>query len=72
MKQKQLWGAWIAQLVKRLTLVSAQVLILGFVSLSVVSGSMAAWDSLSPFLSAPPQLFVSLKITLYFLMFIYF
>ena len=54
-------GAWVAQLVKRLTLV--QVMISPFVSSSPASGSVVtAWslepasDSVSPSLSAPPPL----------------
>ena len=54
-------GAWVAQLVKRLT--SAQIMISQFMSLSPMSGSVLtaqnlepASDSVSPSLSAPPQL----------------
>ena len=53
------WGAWVAQSVERLTL--AQVMISQFVSLSPVSDSVLAAqsmepasDSVSPPLSAPP------------------
>ena len=55
------WGAWVAQLVKHLTL--AQVMISRFGSLSPASGSVLtaqslepALDSVSPSLSAPPLL----------------
>ena len=59
-------GAWMAQLVERLT--SARVVILWFVSLSPASGSVltaqsleAASDTMPPSPSAPPPLFLSLK-----------
>ena len=59
--EKKLRGAWVAQLVKCLTL--AQVMILQFVSLSPMSGSVLtphslepASDPVSPSLSAPPLL----------------
>ena len=62
-------GGWVAQLVKQPT--SAQVMILWFVSLSPVSGSVLtaqslerASDSVSPSLSAPPQLALSLSFSL--------
>ena len=61
------WGAWVAQLVGRLT--SAQVVILQFVSLSLASGSvLTAWslepasDSVSPCLSAPPPFMLCLSL----------
>ena len=44
--QKKLWGAWVAQLVKRLTL--AQVMISWFVSSSPASGSVLTAQSLAP------------------------
>ena len=53
-------GAWVAQLVKRLT--SPQVMILQFVGLSPALGSVLtgwslepAWDSVSPSLSTLPH-----------------
>ena len=62
-------GAWVAQLVKRLTL--AHVMILRFVSLSPVSGSVLtarslepASDSVSPSLSAPHLLMLCLSLSL--------
>ena len=62
-------GAWVAQLVKRLT--SAHVMILRFVSLSPVSGSVLtarslepASDSVSPSLSAPHLLMLCLSLSL--------
>ena len=58
---KKIWGTWVAQLVKHLTL--AQVMISWFMSSSPVSGSgMSAQsldpasDSMSSCLSAPPSL----------------
>ena len=61
------WGTWVAQLVKRLTW--AQVMILRFVSSSPASGSVPtarslepASDSVSPSLSAPPPLALSLSL----------
>ena len=58
-------GAWVAQLVKCLT--SAPVMISRFVSLTPTSGSVLtaqslepALDSVSPSLSAPPLLMLSL------------
>ena len=63
-----LWGTWVAQLVKRLTL--AQVMISQFVGLSPASGSVLtaqslepASDSLSLSLSALPQI-VSVSVSL--------
>ena len=60
------WGSWVAQLVKRPT--SAQVMISRFVGWSPASGCvLTAWslgsasDSLSPSLSAPPLLTLSIK-----------
>ena len=60
------WGAWVAQLVKPLT--SAQVMISQLDSLSPASGSVLtarspepASDSVSPPLSAPPSLSLSLS-----------
>ena len=60
-KNPFLWGAWVAESVKRPT--SAQVMISRFVSLSPASGSVLtvqslepALDSVSPSLSAPPLL----------------
>ena len=62
-------GTWVAQSVKRPT--SAQVMISQFVSLSPVSGSVLtaqslepALDSVSPSLSAPPQLVLCLSMCL--------
>ena len=62
------WGAWVAQSVKRLT--SAQVMISQFVSSSPASGSvLTAWslepasDSVSPSLSAPPPLMFCLSVS---------
>ena len=62
------WGTWVAQSVERPTL--AQVMILWFVSSSPVSSSVLtaqslepASDSLSPSLSAPPLLVLSLSKT---------
>ena len=61
-------GAWVAQLVKHPTL--AQVMILGFVSLSPVLGSVlkaqsleTASDSVSPSLSASPPLMLCLSVS---------
>ena len=71
-KMVALWGTWMAQLVKRLPL--AQVKISQFVGSSPASGSVLtaqslkpASDSVSPSLSAPPQLvlYVSQKIHKY-------
>ena len=60
------WATWVAQSVKRLT--AAHVMISWLVSLSPVSGSVltaqslkSASDSVSPSLSAPPLLILSLK-----------
>ena len=68
-KNKNFWGAWLAQSVKRPT--SAQVMISWFVSSSPASGSglMAqslepASDSVSPSLSAPPPLMLCLSVSL--------
>ena len=62
-------GTWMAQSVKCLT--SAQVMILQFVSSSLVSGSVLtaqsldpASDSVSPSLSAPPLLILCLPLSL--------
>ena len=62
-------GAWVAQLVERLTL--AQVMISRFVGLSPTLGSVLAdysldpaWDSVSPSVSAPPQLILCLSLCL--------
>ena len=62
------WGAWVAQSVKHLTW--AQVMILQFVGLSPASGSVLtalspepASDSVSPSLSAPSQLVLSLPVS---------
>ena len=59
-------GAWVAQLVKHLTL--AQVIISWSVGLNPVLGSVLtaqslepAWDSVSPSLSAPPPLILCLS-----------
>ena len=61
-----IWGAWVAQLIRRLT--SAQVMTSRFVSLSPASGSVLtaqslepASDSVSRSLSAPPLLMFSLS-----------
>ena len=61
-------GAWVAQLVKHLT--SAQVMILQFVSLSPVSGSVltaqsleATSDSVSSFLCPSPAHALSLSVS---------
>ena len=61
-------GAWVAQLVKQLTL--AQVMISRFVGSSPASGSMLtaqnlepASDSVSPSLSACPPLVLSLSVS---------
>ena len=60
------WGAWVAQLLKHLT--SAQVMISQFVSSSPVLGSVLSAqslepvsDSMSPSLSAPLMLLLSLS-----------
>ena len=65
-KKSALWGAWMAQLVKRPT--SAQVRISWFVSSSPTSGSVLtaqslepASDSVSPSRSAPPMLVLCLS-----------
>ena len=57
-KRKSLWGAWVAQSIKRLT--SAQGMISQFMGLSPASGSVLtaqslepASDSMSPSLSVP-------------------
>ena len=64
--KRKSWGAWVTQLVEHPT--SAQVMISRFVSLSPVLGSVLtaqglkpASDSVSPSLSAPPLLTLSLK-----------
>ena len=64
------WGAWVAQPVEHLT--SAQVMISLSVSSSPVSGSVLtaqglepASDSVSPSLSAPPLLTLSLSVSLF-------
>ena len=64
-KTVELRGAWVAQSIKRLT--SAQVMISQFVSSSPASGSVLTAqslepvsDSVSPSLSAPPLLMLSL------------
>ena len=61
-------GAWVVQLVKRLT--SAQVVISRFVDSGPVSGSVLtvqilepASDSVSPSLSAPPTLVFCLSVS---------
>ena len=63
------WGAWVAQSVKRPT--SAQVMISWFVGSSPVSGSVLTAqslepvsDSVSPPLSAPPLLMLCLSLSL--------
>ena len=65
LENKQIRGAWVAQSVERPT--SAPVMISQFVGQSPVSGSVLtawslepAWDSVSPSLSAPPLLVLSL------------
>ena len=64
-----LWGAWVAQSVKRPT--SVQVMISWFVGLSPSSGSVLTSQSLepasgsvSPSLSAPPLLVICLSLSL--------
>ena len=64
-----MWGAWVAQSVKRPT--SAQVTISRFMSSSPASGSVltaqslgAALDSVAPSLSAPPPLMFCLSLSL--------
>ena len=64
--KEEMRGAWGAQWAERL--ISAQVTISGFVGSSPASGSVPtaqslepAWDSVSPSLSAPPLLTLSLK-----------
>ena len=64
-----LWGAWVAQVVKRPTL--AQVMILLSMGLSPTSGSVLTAqslepvsDSVSPSLSAPPSLMLCLSLSL--------
>ena len=66
---RKCWGIWVAQSVEHLT--SAQVMISQFVSSSPVSGSVLtaqslepALDSVSPSLSAPPLLMLSLRLSL--------
>ena len=66
-RQKQRRGAWVGQLVRRLTL--AQVMISLSVGSSPISGSVMtiqslepALDSVSPSLSAPPLLVLSLSL----------
>ena len=63
--QLRVWGTWVTQPVKRLTL--AQVMILRFVSSSPALGSvLTAWslepalESVTPSLSAPPLLMLCL------------
>ena len=63
-----IWGPWVAQLVKRPTL--AQVVISQFVSSSPAWGSVLTaqrlepdLDSVSPSLSAPPRLVLSLSLS---------
>ena len=63
------WGAWVAQLIKRLA--SAQVMISLLVGSSPASGSVLtaqslepASDSVSPSLSAPPLLMLCLSLSL--------
>ena len=63
------WGAWVAHWVERPTL--ARVMISQSMSLSPVSGSVltaqslgSASDSVSPSLSAPPPLILSLSLSL--------
>ena len=65
---KSLWGAWLAQSVKGLTLTSAQVTISRLLGFNPTLGLCAdsaesAWDSLSPCLPVPPPLtlFIFLK-----------
>ena len=56
MVKSHLWGAWVAQSVKRPT--SAQITILLFVSLSPTSGSVLTAQSLEPASnSVSPSLF---------------
>ena len=64
----KIWGTWVAQPVKRLTL--AQVMISRFMSLSPASSSVLpaqslepASDSVSPSLSAPPLLMLCLSLS---------
>ena len=64
------WGTWVAQLVKHL-MTLAQVMISRFLGLSPVLGSVLtvqslepASDSVSPSLSAPPQLKLCLSLSL--------
>ena len=66
-RKENVLGAWVAQSVKHLTL--AQVMISQFVGSSPVSGSVLtaqslepASDAVSPLLSAPPQLMLSLSL----------
>ena len=66
--KKKEGGAWVAQAVERLT--SAQVMISRFLGLSPVLGSVLiaqslepASDSVSPSLSAPPQLALCLSLS---------
>ena len=66
-KQRKAWGAWVAQSVERPT--SAQVMISRSMGLSPASGSLLtaqslepASDSVSPSLSAPPLLVLSLSL----------
>ena len=66
-QEKTFWGAWVTQLVERLTL--AQVMISQFVDSSPASGSVLmaqslepASDSVSPSLSARPPLTRSLSV----------
>ena len=67
LKYYLLWGAWVAQSVKRPTW--AQVMILWFVGSSPVLGSVLtaqslepASDSVSPPFSAPPMLMLSFSV----------
>ena len=66
-QEKTFWGAWVTQLVERLTL--AQVMISQFVDSSPAPGSVLmaqslepASDSVSPSLSARPPLMRSLSV----------
>ena len=67
-KERERWGAWVAQSVGHPT--SAPVMISRFVGSSPALGSMLtarslepAWDSVSPPLSAPPLLMLSLSLS---------
>ena len=59
-KNIYLWGAWVAQSVKHLTL--AQVMISWFMSLSPASDPGACFRFWFPSLSAPPQLMLCLSL----------